>query len=69
MDIVKFCEKVLNIQLLDFQKKLLRDMCAAVKNNQQFIIMPRPDYFWTDSKDAENYLTAVGSKKLAIMTK
>lgn len=24
----------------------------------------RPDYFWTDSKDAENYLTAVGSKKL-----
>ena len=31
MDIVEFCEKVLNIQLLDFQKKLLRDMYVAVK--------------------------------------
>ena len=29
MDIVKFCEKVLNIQLLDFQKKLLIDMYEA----------------------------------------
>ena len=45
MDIVKFCEKVLNIQLLDFQKKLLIDMYEAGKNNQQFIFMPRPDYF------------------------
>lgn len=26
MDIVEFCEKVLNIQLLDFQKKFLRDI-------------------------------------------
>lgn len=40
MDIVEFCEKVLNIQLLDFQKKLLRDMYEAGKNNQQFIVMP-----------------------------
>lgn len=40
MDIVEFCEKVLNIQLLDFQKKFLRDMYVAVKNNQQFIVMP-----------------------------
>ena len=40
MDIVEFCEKVLNIQLLDFQKKLLRDMYEAGKNNQQFIFMP-----------------------------
>ena len=35
--------------------------CTAEKNN---IRGHRPDYFWTDSKDAENYLTAVGSKKL-----
>lgn len=28
----------------------------------------RPDYFWTDSKDAENYLTAVGSKKLVLFS-
>lgn len=40
MDIVEFCEKVLNIQLLDFQKKFLRYMYVAVKNNQQFIVMP-----------------------------
>lgn len=40
MDIAEFCEKVLNIQLLDFQKKFLRDMYVAVKNNQQFIVMP-----------------------------
>lgn len=40
MDIVEFCEKVLNIQLLDFQKKFLRDMYEAGKNNQQFIFMP-----------------------------
>ena len=31
MDIVKFCKKVLNIQLLDFQKKFLRDMYVAVE--------------------------------------
>lgn len=35
--------------------------CTAEENN---IRGHRPDYFWTDSKDAENYLTAVGSKKL-----
>lgn len=40
MDIVEFCEKVLNIQLLDFQKKFLRDMYEAGKSNQQFIFMP-----------------------------
>lgn len=40
MDIVEFCEKVLNIQCLDFQKKILRDMYEAGKNNQQFIFMP-----------------------------
>ena len=40
-----------------------------LKNNQQFIVMPRPDYFWTDSKDSENYLTAVGSKKLGYYDK
>ena len=40
MEIVEFCEKVLNIRLLDFQKKLLRDMYEAGKNNQQFIFMP-----------------------------
>lgn len=33
MDIVEFCEKVLNIQLLDFQKKFLRDMYKAGKNS------------------------------------
>ena len=33
-------KKVLNIQLLDFQKKLLIDMYEAGKNNQQFIFMP-----------------------------
>ena len=40
-------------------------MYVEVKNNQQFIVMPyRPDYFLTNSKDADNYLTAVGYKKL-----
>lgn len=44
MDIVEFCEKVSNIQLLDFQKKFLRDMYEAGKNNQQFIFMPSRKY-------------------------
>ena len=35
--------------------------CTADEDN---IRGHRPDYFWTDSEDAENYLTAVGSKKL-----
>lgn len=37
--------------------------CTADKDH---ICGYRPDYFWTDSKskDAENYLTAVGSNKL-----
>lgn len=37
--------------------------CTADKDQ---IRRYRPDYFWTDSKskDADNYLTAVGSKKL-----
>lgn len=39
--------------------------CAAEEDN---IRGHRPDYFWTDSKDAENYLTAVGSKKLVLFS-
>lgn len=35
--------------------------CTADEDN---IRGHRPDYFWTDSKDAEKYLTAVGSKNL-----
>ncbi len=35
--------------------------CTADEDN---IRRYRPDYFWTYSKDADNYLTAVGSKKL-----
>lgn len=39
--------------------------CAAEEDN---ICGHRPDYFWTDSKDAEEYLTAVGSKKLVLFS-
>lgn len=41
------------------------DFCTA---DEDHIRGHRPDYFWTDSKDAENYLTAVGSKKLVLFS-
>lgn len=47
-----------NIQIND---DIYIRFCTADEDN---IRGHRPDYFWTDSKNAEDYLTAVGSKNL-----
>lgn len=51
MDIVEYDETVLGLELLDYQKALLRDLYEKYKNKKDIrILMPRHigrDYFYT----------------------
>ena len=51
MDIVEYVETVLGLELLDYQKALLRDLYEEYKNKKDIRIIMRPhigrNYFYT----------------------
>lgn len=51
MDIVEYVETVLGLELLDYQKVILRDLYEEYKNTKDIRIVMRPhigrDYFYT----------------------
>lgn len=40
MDIVEFCEKVLDYHLLDYQKEFIRKVYEAAKDGKQIVYIP-----------------------------
>ena len=40
MDIVEFCEKVLNCSLLDYQKNFIKEVYEATKDGKQLVYIP-----------------------------
>ena len=40
MDIVEFCEKVLDCSLLDYQKEFIRKVYEATKDGKQIVYIP-----------------------------
>lgn len=40
MDIVEFCEKVLDYHLLDYQKEFIRKVYEATKDGKQIVYLP-----------------------------
>lgn len=40
MDIVEFCEKVLDYHLLDYQKEFIRKVYEATKDGKQIVYIP-----------------------------
>ena len=40
MDIVEFCEKVLDYPLLEYQKEFIRKVYEATKNGKQLVYIP-----------------------------
>ena len=40
MDIVEFCEKVLDCSLLDYQKDFIKEVYEATKNSKQIVYIP-----------------------------
>ena len=40
MDIVEFCEKILDYPLLDYQKEFIRKVYEATKDGKQLVYIP-----------------------------
>ena len=40
MDIVEFCEKVLDCSLLDYQKDFIKEIYEATKDGKQLVYIP-----------------------------